>query len=134
MVSWMIWFSFLLTICVIFAATACFSFMFKGLKQVETHLAENIECTQILSRKHADIQQMFAEQQKQLAYLQTENDQFKEILEVLQAYDPEHRLYSRAIKMIALGADLQEVMTECELPKPEAELLFSLHSQRKQSA
>ena len=40
---------------------------------------------------------------------------------------PENKLYSRAVKMVELGADLHEIMTECELPKAEAELLISLH-------
>ena len=29
--------------------------------------------------------------------------------------------------MIELGADIEEVMRECELPRAEAELLFTLH-------
>ncbi len=45
--------------------------------------------------------------------------------------DPDSRLYSRASRMVELGADLEELMEECELPKAEAELLMSL---RKRSA
>lgn len=40
---------------------------------------------------------------------------------------PENKLYTRAVKMVELGADLEEIMNECELPKAEAELLLSLH-------
>ncbi|MCP4956058.1 MAG: DUF2802 domain-containing protein [Photobacterium aquimaris] len=36
------------------------------------------------------------------------------------------RLYSRASKMVELGADVDELMKECDLPKAEAELLLSL--------
>ena len=36
----------------------------------------------------------------------------------------------RAAKMVELGADLDEVMNECELPKAEAELLISLRKGR----
>lgn len=43
---------------------------------------------------------------------------------------PENRLYSRAVKMVELGAGLDEIMNECELPKAEAELLMALHQQR----
>ncbi|MGL4206715.1 MAG: DUF2802 domain-containing protein [Aeromonadaceae bacterium] len=42
--------------------------------------------------------------------------------------DPDGRLYSRAAKMVELGAGLEEVMAECEIPKAEAELLISLRS------
>ncbi|WP_442960193.1 DUF2802 domain-containing protein [Pseudoalteromonas sp. A25] len=41
--------------------------------------------------------------------------------------DPDAKIYSRAVKMIELGADLEEIMRECELPRAEAELLMSLH-------
>ena len=43
---------------------------------------------------------------------------------------PENKLYSRAVKMVELGADVAEIMAECELPKAEAELLLSLHRHR----
>lgn len=46
----------------------------------------------------------------------------------LELTDPDSRLYNRAVKMVQLGAPLEEVMRECELPRAEAELLFNLHS------
>ncbi|MDO6636592.1 DUF2802 domain-containing protein [Pseudoalteromonas carrageenovora] len=44
--------------------------------------------------------------------------------------DPDAKIYSRAVKMVELGAELDEVIRECELPRAEAELLFSLHKQK----
>ena len=41
--------------------------------------------------------------------------------------DPQARLYSRAMKMVELGAGVDELVKECELPKAEAELLLRLH-------
>ncbi|CAG8998360.1 MAG: hypothetical protein CENE_00306 [Candidatus Celerinatantimonas neptuna] len=41
--------------------------------------------------------------------------------------DPDSKLYTRAVKMVELGADIEEVMSECELPRAEAELLYTLH-------
>ncbi|MCL1123867.1 DUF2802 domain-containing protein [Shewanella surugensis] len=41
--------------------------------------------------------------------------------------DPQAKLYSRAMKMVGLGADVEELIQECELPKAEAELLLRLH-------
>lgn len=58
--------------------------------------------------------------------MQQVNDRQQE----LTMQDPERRLYSRAAKMVELGADLDEVMSECELPKAEAELLISLRKGR----
>ncbi|QYK03934.1 DUF2802 domain-containing protein [Shewanella zhangzhouensis] len=41
--------------------------------------------------------------------------------------DPQARLYTRAMKMVSLGAGIEELMHECELPRAEAELLLRLH-------
>ncbi|WP_283392776.1 DUF2802 domain-containing protein [Photobacterium phosphoreum] len=42
------------------------------------------------------------------------------------------RLYSRTSKMVELGADVNELMKECDLPKAEAELLLSLQKSMPQ--
>jgi hypothetical protein len=49
----------------------------------------------------------------------------------LHLFDPESKIYSRAMKMVQLGSTLEEIMIECELPQAEAELLFNLHKQSK---
>ncbi len=41
--------------------------------------------------------------------------------------DPQAKLYSRAMKMVDLGAGVDELIQECEIPKAEAELLIRLH-------
>lgn len=61
--------------------------------------------------------QEIAESQNQLAEQQQKIDMF----------DPDSKLYNRAMKMVQLGAPLEEVMRECELPRAEAELLYNLH-------
>ncbi|MGY5449865.1 DUF2802 domain-containing protein [Agarivorans sp. MS3-6] len=52
----------------------------------------------------------------------------------IQSQDPDSKLYTRAVKLVELGADLEEVMRECELPKAEAELLLSLRNKIKGQA
>lgn len=47
-------------------------------------------------------------------------------LEELSDLEPDSRLYSKASKLVAAGASVEELMEECELPRAEAELLFSL--------
>lgn len=44
----------------------------------------------------------------------------------LEQVDGDGRLYARASKMVQLGADVNELIEECELPKAEAELMLSL--------
>lgn len=48
----------------------------------------------------------------------------------LEMNDADGRLYTRASKMVDLGADLDELMEECDLPKAEAELLLTLKKHR----
>lgn len=63
--------------------------------------------------------------------VQQDLHQLSEQQTALQLSDPESKIYSRAMKMVKLGADLEEIMRECELPRAEAELLFNLHQQHK---
>lgn len=49
----------------------------------------------------------------------------------LEQEDNDGRLYTRASKMVQLGADIDELIEECELPKAEAELMMSLQNKIK---
>lgn len=73
------------------------------------------------------LQQLQLSQQSQAAEL----EQLSEHQQKIQLADPESKLYSRAMKMVQLGAGLEEIMQECELPRAEAELLLNLHRQQK---
>ncbi|GGP99691.1 DUF2802 domain-containing protein [Shewanella ulleungensis] len=53
--------------------------------------------------------------------------QQSDMLEESSQQDPQAKLYSRAVKMVALGAGIDELIQECELPKAEAELILRLH-------
>lgn len=72
------------------------------------------------------LQQMQLHQQT----LASELEQLSEHQQKIQLADPESKLYSRAMKMVQLGAGLEEIMQECELPRAEAELLLNLHRQQ----
>ncbi len=63
--------------------------------------------------------QRVSEQQEIIQHL-------NERLVELEQEDNDGRLYSRATKMVQLGADVEELIEECELPKAEAELMMSL--------
>lgn len=45
----------------------------------------------------------------------------------LQQQDPNMRLYHRAAAMVKAGASLEEVMSACDIPLAEAQLLMNLH-------
>ena len=53
-------------------------------------------------------------------------NQFETINQLLQQ-QPEDKLYSRAQKLVELGADITEIMRECDIPRAEAEMLLAVH-------
>lgn len=69
--------------------------------------------------------------QEQHQLLTEQMVQLQEQQHAISLSDPESKIYSRAMKMVELGADLEEIIRECELPRAEAELLFNLHQQKK---
>lgn len=90
-----------------------------------------------IEKKLANISLESQQVTDQLA-LRTKNllQQYSELkaeLETLKHEQPEDKLYRRALKMVELGADIEEVMSECELPRAEAELLYSVHMQTNQN-
>jgi uncharacterized protein (DUF3084 family) len=69
--------------------------------------------------------------QEQQQRLKQEFAELQEQQQAIALSDPESKIYSRAVKMVELGADLEEIIRECELPRAEAELLFNLHRQKR---
>ncbi len=59
--------------------------------------------------------------------LQSRLTQVIESVDLLSEQQPQDKLYSRASKLAALGADTEEIMRECELPRAEVEMLLSVY-------
>ena len=55
-------------------------------------------------------------------------EQQQSVLQLLQSDQSEQGLYTRARKMIELGADIEEIITECGITRAEAELIASMTS------
>ncbi|CAM5185010.1 DUF2802 domain-containing protein [Alishewanella longhuensis] len=70
-----------------------------------------------------ELQEQYQRLMQQVLALQEQQD-------AIALSDPESKIYSRAMKMVELGADLEEIIRECELPRAEAELLYHLHQQK----
>jgi cell shape-determining protein MreC len=66
--------------------------------------------------------------------LQQESALQKHLLEQLQNQQPQDKLYSRAFKLVELGADIEEVVRECDIPLAEAEMLISVHRNKTSSS
>ncbi|MEI5638218.1 MULTISPECIES: DUF2802 domain-containing protein [unclassified Pseudoalteromonas] len=117
---------------------ACLGFIFS--------LSKKLNLTQ---RKALQIEKTFQASEQQVAILRSEIAELRASItsigkravnteqelhelanqQAAQKYDdPDAKIYSRAVKMVELGADIEEIMRECELPRAEAELLMSLHN------
>ena len=64
---------------------------------------------------------------KKIQQLENQIRKTQENQQNMVAQAPENRLYTRGAKMVELGATIEELMSECELPRAEAELLLNLH-------
>lgn len=71
---------------------------------------------------------------KQLEHrIKVNQEQFStqfQTIEQLLHQQPEDKLYSRAQKLVELGAEIEEIMRECDIPRPEAEMLLAVHRQQ----
>ncbi|ABV37644.1 conserved hypothetical protein [Shewanella sediminis HAW-EB3] len=64
---------------------------------------------------------------KRMLELEKKTSQQDARLDEANQQDPQAKLYTRAMKMVDLGAGVEELIHECELPKAEAELIIRLH-------
>ncbi|WP_462166538.1 DUF2802 domain-containing protein [Pseudoalteromonas sp. GB43] len=67
---------------------------------------------------------------KRVVAVEEKSKELEQLQDAQKYHDPNAKIYSRAVKMVELGADLEEIIRECELPRAEAELLMSLHKQK----
>lgn len=51
----------------------------------------------------------------------------QDLISQLQTDQGDDKFYSRAIKLAKRGADIEEIVTECELPHAEVEMLISVY-------
>ncbi len=96
-----------------------------------TEIAELRSGVMGVGRRTVKLEQFQQTLQQQQQAIAAEIEQISEHQQQIQLFDPESKLYSRAMKMVQLGAGLDEIISECELPRAEAELLISLHRQQQ---
>lgn len=86
--------------------------------ELTTAVSGMSERLQSISRQHKELESESRLEIKKLS----------EKLQELESADPGSRMYTKAAKLVASGASIEEVMQECELPRAEAELLMNLHT------
>ena len=76
-------------------------------------------CNSLEERMYRFEKNLHCVEEKTISY----QDAVESSNEVLDA-----KIYSRALKMIKLGAEKEDIMRDCELPEAEVDLLCSLHA------
>lgn len=126
---WFIAFAFLFVANI--AGFVFFRFQLKRLHRIqhamELILKELIKTKESTKKKFGELHSVSLGTGQKILELEKRIINLDEQQQEMTVQAPENKLYSRAVKMVELGADLHEIMTECELPKAEAELLISLH-------
>lgn len=100
------------------------------LNAVSQQLKDTSEQTHILRSEVSELRTGLLSIGKRVLEVEQQNQELVQQQAAQKYDDPDAKIYSRAVKMVELGADLDEVIRECELPRAEAELLFSLHKQK----
>jgi regulator of replication initiation timing len=100
------------------------------LNAVSQQLKDTSEQTHILRSEVSELRTGLLSIGKRVLEVEQQNQELMQQQAAQKYDDPDAKIYSRAVKMVELGADLDEVTRECELPRAEAELLFSLHKQK----
>ncbi|MGL1955926.1 MAG: DUF2802 domain-containing protein [Colwellia sp.] len=80
---------------------------------------ENVQVSKQLEHRVKTLQQQLNDQQVLLTQIQDQSG--------------EDKLYSLAFKLASKGVDIEEIMKECELPRPEVEMLMSMYQQKIRS-
>ena len=86
--------------------------------QQEKSLTENTLVSKQLEHRITTLQSQFHSQQDLIAQLQTDQG--------------DDKFYTRAIKLAKTGADIEEIVAECELPYAEVEMLISVYQNKTQ--
>lgn len=103
------------------------------LKQHDELLNELKMVTQGISKKLTTIESREPDDMAHGSELRGLREQIQVLeskLHNLEAQDPTSRLYTKASKLVASGATVEEIMQECDLPRAEAELVMSLHAKK----
>ena len=93
-------------------------------QQHESDLKAKDKTLQAWQLEHRQISQQL---EHRIKVLQEKLSQVHENITQIQQQQPEDKLYSRAQKMVKLGADVDELVKECDLPYAEAEILIAMH-------
>lgn len=101
---------------------------------LQTLLAQSQSQAELYQKNSTESQIENEQVSKQLEHrIKVTQEQFNSKLQTIEQLlhqQPEDKLYSRAQKLVELGADIAEIMRECDIPRAEAEMLLSIHRKK----
>jgi hypothetical protein len=74
--------------------------------------------------------QVLKQLELRIKYLHEDNVKQQNKFLKWQESQSQDKFYNRAFKLVEKGASLEEIISECELPRAEVEMLMSVHKQR----
>jgi chromosome segregation ATPase len=77
----------------------------------------------------AENEQVSKQLEHRIKGLQNQSNEQQQLLTQWQDTQGQDKFYNRAFKLAAKGADIEEIMSECELPRAEVEMLLSVYQQ-----
>ena len=83
--------------------------------------------TESTNQNQVENAQVSKQLEHRIKIMQKEYVEQKLLLDQFQNQQPQDKLYSRAFKLVELGADIEEIVRECDIPLAEAEMLMSVH-------
>ena len=118
---------FLISLGLIFGLKKRLDSLNKHASLLKSQCDESLSQTEILRSEIVELRAGLMSVGKRLLAAENSLKDLAQLQEAQKYDDPDAKIYSRAVKMIELGAQLDEIMRECEIPRAEAELLLSLH-------
>lgn len=94
------------------------------LQQEFDEMASNTE------RLATENEQVSKQLEHRIKSLQHQSIEQQQLLTQWQDSQGQDKFYNRAFKLAEKGADIEEIMSECELPRAEVEMLISVYQQR----
>ena len=94
------------------------------LQQEFDEMASNTE------RLATENEQVSKQLEHRIKSLQHQSIEQQQLLTQWQDSQGQDKFYNRAFKLAAKGAGIEEIMSECELPRAEVEMLLSVYQQR----
>jgi preprotein translocase subunit SecF len=84
--------------------------------------------------QHLENEQVSKQLEHRIKIMQRNSKEQKNLFQQFQNQQPQDKLYSRAFKLVELGAEIDEVVRECDIPLAEAEMLISVHRNKTTSS